>query len=164
MLLDSPLCKSGCLTEIIISTSDGKIMKINPKFRVPRSFKIFNKVFSEFLTSPSGELKLPNEDEALINLTSESLENYFQNSDLVIGFSRLAKRENLANFMKNKVINGMKDLKRVVFVLGATSTNNSLEKYSSYYSYYISICELSIPTYICCSKICSELEEVLEIF
>ncbi|KAH8738948.1 hypothetical protein FG386_000814 [Cryptosporidium ryanae] len=164
MLLDSPLCKAGYLSEIIILNQDGKLLKIDPKFRVPRSFKVFSKVFSEFLSSPNGELRLP-DGMVVLSIKNETIEEFLSGTEVVVGFSRVAKREDFQEFMKEKIKNVLnnENIKKLIFVIGAASKGSVCDIYSSFYSHYISICDISMPTYICCSKICSELEEVLEI-
>lgn len=46
MLLDSPLNKVGLL-EILLENSDGKIIEVNPDFRIPRTWKVFAKVIGK---------------------------------------------------------------------------------------------------------------------
>lgn len=46
MLLDSPLNKVGLL-EILLENMDGKMIRVNPEFRIPRTWKVFAKVISE---------------------------------------------------------------------------------------------------------------------
>ncbi|KAJ1608953.1 Mra1/NEP1 like protein [Cryptosporidium canis] len=165
MLLDSPLCKSGCLQDILISNSDGKLIRINPKFRVPRSFKLFSKVFSEFLISPNGELKLPDDDgTVLITLLNSSLEGYISQSEVVVGLSKNAKRVNFQEFIESEIISKVDSgLSSVSFVVGASAVKNSCDKLASLFTHYISFSDISIPSYICCTKICGELEEQLGI-
>ncbi|KAK6589944.1 hypothetical protein RS030_192991 [Cryptosporidium xiaoi] len=164
MLLDSPLCKAGYLSEIIILNEDGKVIRVDPKFRVPRSFKVFSKVFSEFLSSPTGELRLP-DGMVILNIINETIEECLSNAETVVGFSRVARRESLQRFMREKIksIINNGDVQKLIFVVGATSKGSTCDSYSSFYSHYISICDISMPTYICCSKICGELEEILGI-
>ncbi|OII72111.1 MRA1 NEP1 like pre-rRNA adjacent protein [Cryptosporidium ubiquitum] len=166
MLLDSPLCKSGSLTDILILNSDGKLIRVNPKFRVPRSFKIFSKIFSEFLSSPNGELRLPDgENTVLITLLNDSIEDYFSNSEIVIGLSREAKKVSFRKFIKDeiarKIGNGAESIS---FVIGASAMNNSCGQFISKFTHYISLSDISIPSYICCTKICGEMEELLGIY
>lgn len=166
MLLDSPLCKSGCLTDILILNSDGKLIRVNPKFRVPRSFKVFSKVFSEFLSSPNGELRLPDEENTvLINLLNNSIEDYLSSSEIVVGLSRTARRVNFRKFIEDEVANKISNgSESISFVIGASTMNNSCSKFISKFTHYISLSDISIPSYICCTKICGEMEELLGIY
>ncbi|KAH8584203.1 Mra1 NEP1 like protein [Cryptosporidium sp. chipmunk genotype I] len=166
MLLDSPLCKSGCLTDILILNLDGKLIRVNPKFRVPRSFKVFSKVFSEFLSSANGELKLPDEENTvLISLLNNSIEDYLSNSKVVIGLSRTAKKVSLQEFFRDEIASKIcSGAESISFVIGASAKNNSCGKFTSNFTHYISLSDISMPSYICCTKICSEMEELLGIY
>ncbi|KAF7459268.1 ribosomal RNA small subunit methyltransferase NEP1-like [Cryptosporidium felis] len=165
MLLDSPLCKSGSLSEIIISNTDGKLIRVDPRFRVPRSFKVFSKVFSEFLTSQNGEMRLPDEENAvLLAQLNDTIENYLSNCKLVIGISSVAKRVNFPDFMKKEVACRIENgLENVTFVIEGSRINGGCDKYSSFFSYYLSISDINFPAHICCSKVCGEIEGILEI-
>ncbi|TRY51842.1 Uncharacterized protein CTYZ_00002042 [Cryptosporidium tyzzeri] len=166
MLLDSPLCKSGCLSDILILNLDGKLIRVSPKFRVPRSFKVFSKVFSEFLSSPNGELKLPDEENTvLISLLNSSIEEYLSNSKVVVGLSRVAKKVSLQEFCRNEIATKIRNgADSINFVIGASAINNSCGQFTSKFTHYISLSDISMPSYICCTKICSEMEELLGIY
>lgn len=166
MLLDSPLCKSGCLKDILILNFDGKLIRVSPKFRVPRSFKLFSKVFSEFLTSPNGELRLPDEEgTVLITLLNSSIEDYLSESEIIVGLSRMAKKVRFQEFIGDEIASKVNNgIKSISFVIGASAINNSCNKFVSKFTHYISLSDISIPSYICCTKICGELEELLGIY
>lgn len=47
----------GLNFDLLLHTMDGKLLRVSTSFRVPRSFKIFKKVFGMALSSPTGKLK-----------------------------------------------------------------------------------------------------------
>ncbi|PHJ23481.1 mra1 nep1 like protein [Cystoisospora suis] len=47
----------GLKFDLLLHTMDGKLLRVSTSFRVPRSFKIFKKVFAMALSSPTGKLK-----------------------------------------------------------------------------------------------------------
>ncbi|XP_955326.1 uncharacterized protein TA18685 [Theileria annulata] len=53
---DSILNKEGKI-QVYLETLQGSVFKVSNSFRVPRTFKVFNKVFSAFLQSKSKELR-----------------------------------------------------------------------------------------------------------
>ncbi|XP_026191672.1 uncharacterized protein LOC34620756 [Cyclospora cayetanensis] len=70
--LDSPLIKLLRLQqpppqqqplELLVHTLDGKLLRINSAFRVPRTFKVFKKVMEMALASPTGRLEAKTGDQ-----------------------------------------------------------------------------------------------------
>eukprot|EP00920_Eleutheroschizon_duboscqi_P036148 GHVT01087386.1.p1 GENE.GHVT01087386.1~~GHVT01087386.1.p1 ORF type:complete len:304 (+),score=37.38 GHVT01087386.1:1053-1964(+) len=56
-ILDSPLCKAGGISCILLETHpEKKVIAVSPQFRVPRTWKVFAKVMTDFITSPNGKL------------------------------------------------------------------------------------------------------------
>ncbi|EPR59875.1 hypothetical protein TGDOM2_288290 [Toxoplasma gondii GAB2-2007-GAL-DOM2] len=43
--------------ELLLHTMDGKLLRVSPSFRVPRNFKVFKKVATMALSSPTGKLR-----------------------------------------------------------------------------------------------------------
>ncbi|PFH32215.1 hypothetical protein BESB_021560 [Besnoitia besnoiti] len=52
----TPAHSSGVHLDILLHTLDGKLLRVSPSFRVPRNFKVFKKVASMALSSPTGKL------------------------------------------------------------------------------------------------------------
>ncbi|OII77747.1 nucleolar essential protein 1 [Cryptosporidium andersoni] len=170
MILDSPLCKSGYLSEVIILNYDGKIISVNPIFRVPRSFKIFEKVFVNFLSSNTGVLTLPDDSQiTLLKLLNPPLHSYIKENNLIIGFSRSADIRHFPQFVEDVVtpLFSQPSLCKICCIVGAISNGNPVEKFQKnekLLTHCISISNYSMPASICCSRICSEIEEALGIF
>ncbi|EAN30460.1 EMG1/NEP1 methyltransferase family protein [Theileria parva strain Muguga] len=69
-LQDSILNKEGKI-QVYLETLQGHVFKVSNSFRVPRAFKVFNKVFSTFLHSKSKDLRTESGDiliESVVNL------------------------------------------------------------------------------------------------
>ncbi|BAM41009.1 ribosome biogenesis protein [Theileria orientalis strain Shintoku] len=72
-LHDSILNKEGRI-QVYVQTLDGKLFKVARDFRVPRTFKVFNKVFANYLHSKSRSLTTES-GEVLVELLEQPLDS-----------------------------------------------------------------------------------------
>lgn len=49
------------IVDILLHTLDGKLIRVNCNFRVPRTFRVFKKVAQMLLSSSTGKLEVPNQ-------------------------------------------------------------------------------------------------------
>eukprot|EP00918_Siedleckia_nematoides_P068310 GHVU01148805.1.p1 GENE.GHVU01148805.1~~GHVU01148805.1.p1 ORF type:complete len:343 (-),score=63.07 GHVU01148805.1:91-1119(-) len=64
-LLDAPLNKEGFL-RVYILTSTGRLLRVSSTFRVPRTYRLFDKVFASFLASGNPNLVVEGADEPIL--------------------------------------------------------------------------------------------------
>ncbi|KAL8455533.1 hypothetical protein Emag_000662 [Eimeria magna] len=59
--------------DLLLHTLDGKLLRVSPDFRVPRTFKVFKKVIERALSSPTGRLEAAPEEEDDCSTQSQPL-------------------------------------------------------------------------------------------
>ncbi|KAL8445319.1 hypothetical protein Emed_005719 [Eimeria media] len=106
--LDSPLVKmlrqqqrqqESQPLDLLLHTLDGKLLRISPDFRVPRTFKVFKKVIEKALSSPTGRLEAALEEgddsstqsQPLIEVLQPPFSRYFQEDACWIALSESRK-------------------------------------------------------------------------
>ncbi|UKJ88744.1 ribosome biogenesis protein [Theileria orientalis] len=100
---DSILNKEGII-QVYVQTLDRKLFKISKDFRVPRTFKVFNKVFANYLHSNSKNLTTES-GEVLVELLDQPLESLIPE-----GSKRIAVDNQCPNCNLSALISDLKPL------------------------------------------------------
>lgn len=152
ILLDSPLNKSGNLN-ILIETVSGKVIKINPKIRIPRVYSRFAGLIVQLLERKT--IYSSPEREILMKVESEPVEMFLSEDPICVGLSQQG-----ANLLKWLKAEEKENLNRVVFCINVVSKGEDNFKDMSIFS----LSEYSLSAATCSSKICCIAEEILGVF
>eukprot|EP01096_Ripella_sp_DP13-Kostka_P002484 TRINITY_DN13326_c0_g1_i1.p1 TRINITY_DN13326_c0_g1~~TRINITY_DN13326_c0_g1_i1.p1 ORF type:complete len:228 (+),score=96.43 TRINITY_DN13326_c0_g1_i1:36-719(+) len=154
-LLDSPLNKSGRL-QIYIHTKRNALIKINPRTRIPRTFKRFSGLMVQLLHKMS--IRAADGDEKLLQIVKNPVTDHLPLSAIRIGLS--AKAEKLTK-IDDYVMDQIPADKPVVFVVGAFSQG---EIEVDYVSEELAISPFSLSASVVCGKLCDAFERKWGIF
>eukprot|EP00921_Rhytidocystis_pertsovi_P007640 GHVQ01012671.1.p1 GENE.GHVQ01012671.1~~GHVQ01012671.1.p1 ORF type:complete len:254 (-),score=19.24 GHVQ01012671.1:685-1446(-) len=97
-VLDSPLNKSGKL-KTYIHTADMKCISVNKEFRIPRNWKLFEKVLVDFLTNPNGALQPEAESKPLLQIVEPPLTKHICPSSTTIVLNSIAEYKSLSEVL-----------------------------------------------------------------
>ncbi|KAI5186418.1 rRNA small subunit pseudouridine methyltransferase Nep1 [Nematocida homosporus] len=154
MLLDSPLNKSKQL-EILIFTTNAKIIKVYPHTRIPRVYSRFTGLMIQLLerqriySSPDREI--------LLEVVKGPLSSHVPHDAPVFGLSQ--EGVHFRSYFKEAKLSPA-ELKRAVFYINAIASGS--DDFEGVVS--LSLSEYALSAASCCSKICSALEEMLGVF
>jgi len=149
MLLDSPLNKAGML-QVYIHTRNNVLIEINPRTRIPRTFKRFAGLMVQLLNKLS--VHAVNGPEKLMTVIRNPVTQYFPPNTQVIGTSVRAKSlVRIDDFVQDY----FKKDESAVFVIGAFS-HGSIDV--DYINTEISFSEYPLSAAVACCKVCSAFE------
>ena len=112
-ILDSPLNKAGKLKAVYVRTNKNQLISINPKIRLPRTFKRFCGLFCQLLQKLS--IRATNGPDKLMKLIKGPVTKHLPLDCKRIGFSWAATKR----VPMHEYVRGLEDDKTIVFVLGA---------------------------------------------
>lgn len=112
-ILDSPLNKAGRLKAVYIHTCKNVLINVNPKIRLPRTFKRFCGLFAQLLQKLS--IRATNGPDKLMKIIKGPVTKHLPLDCKRIGFSWAAtKRVPMHEYVKS-----LQDDQTIVFVVGA---------------------------------------------
>ncbi|GAX82698.1 hypothetical protein CEUSTIGMA_g10124.t1 [Chlamydomonas eustigma] len=112
-ILDSPLNKANKVKAVYIRTHKNVLISVNPKVRLPRTFKRFCGLFAQLLQKLS--IRATNGPDKLLKVVKGPVTKYFPLDCKRIGFSWAAtKRMSMQDYAKEQA-----DDKTFIFVVGA---------------------------------------------
>lgn len=184
ILLDSPLNKSGNL-RVLVETAAKKVIIINPQVRLPRVYSRFTGLIIQLLERH--RIYSETERTELMKVSKDPLETHLENGSVRIGLSQ--EGENFFDHMrdiKEKRHAHTKERQNKKHTEQDHTENktvpNSLEEESTEkYIFYINAVAsgedptegmdrvLALSSYplsaaTCCSKVCTQFEDILNIF
>ncbi|KAI5191237.1 rRNA small subunit pseudouridine methyltransferase Nep1 [Nematocida minor] len=182
MLLDSPLNKSGGL-RILVETTTKKVITINPQVRIPRVYSRFTGLLIQLLERH--RIYSETERTELMKVSKDPLETHLDSTSIRIGMSQ--NGENFFDFMKNARKTNNKQTKSRLNtpeekdVTETDQNKHTEEEQESSYIFYINAVSsgedptegmhhvLALSSYplsaaTCCSKVCTQFEELLNVF
>ena len=83
-LLDTPLSKAGRL-RILLTTKKGVVIKVNPKIRLPRTYKRFSGLMAQLLTKM--KIKSSENREVLMEVVNGTVEDHIPQNSYKVGTS-----------------------------------------------------------------------------
>ncbi|KAF8056458.1 Emg1 [Scenedesmus sp. PABB004] len=113
MILDSPLNKAGKVKGIYIHTCRNVLIQVNPKVRIPRTFKRFCGLMVQLLQKLS--IRATNGPDKLLKVVKGPVTKYLPANARRVGFSVQANLRPMHDFVKSDLAEGVP----VVFVVGA---------------------------------------------
>ena len=157
-LFDSPLNKVGLL-QVYIHTNKNALIEINPKTRIPRTFKRFSGLFSQlFLKNEIGtEDTNEGKKEIFLKILNTKIENLIEDIPKIL-LSEKGRLVDIDIYCKNLEENLMtKKNKDICFIIG-TNPKGDIDPMIKYNDDCISLSSFDLDSNIICGKICSAFE------
>ncbi|KAF8822348.1 hypothetical protein IE077_003953 [Cardiosporidium cionae] len=157
-LLDSPLNKAKKLS-IFLVTNDKKVVKVSSLFRIPRTWKLFSKVMTDFLTSSDGCLLAEDAEEPLLELLEPPLSRHLNETSRKILLTPDGNPVELRKFVSST------QHEKLDFFIGASSLENATATSLEIpFDYSISISNFILTASVCCSRLTHELELAFNVY
>ena len=157
-LFDSPLNKVGLL-QVYIHTNKNVLIEINPKTRIPRTFKRFSGLFSQlFLKNEIGtEDTNEGKKEIFLKILNTKIENLIEDIPKIL-LSEKGRLVDIDIYCKNLEENlKTKKNKDICFIIG-TNPKGDIDPMIKYNDDCISLSSFDLDSNIICGKICSAFE------
>ena len=166
-LFDSPLNKVGLL-QVYIHTNKNVLIEINPKTRIPRTFKRFSGLFSQlFLKNEIGISCVGDEaqgekKEIFLKILNTKIENLISDVPKIL-LSEKGRLVDIDTYCKNLEEN-LKDKKNkdICFIIG-TNPKGEIDPMIKYNDDCISLSSFDLDSNIVCGKICSAFEKTWDV-
>ena len=158
-LFDSPLNKVGLL-QVYIHTNKNVLIEINPKTRIPRTFKRFSGLFSQlFLKNEigTGGTSDGGKKEIFLKILNNKIENLIEDVPKIL-LSEKGRLVDIDIYCKNLEENlKTKKNKDICFIIG-TNPKGDIDPMIKYNDDCISLSSFDLDSNIICGKICSAFE------
>ena len=155
-LFDSPLNKVGLL-QVYIHTNKNILIEINPKTRIPRTFKRFSGLFSQLLLKN----EIGEKNEIFLKILNEKIENTVRDIPKILlsEKGRLVDIEIYAkNLEENSKDKSNKNInKNICFIIG-TNPKGDIDPMIKYNDDCISLSSFDLYSNVVCAKICQAFE------
>ena len=137
--------------KVFIHTDDGVLIEVNPKTKIPRTYKRFSFLMAQLLKKL--KIRASTTKEVLLKIIKNPVVNHLPKSCITFGTSTQARMVKLRKFVTKMPKNGP-----VAFVIGAVSKGNpALE--CDYLDDSICISKYGLSASCAISKIVNEFEE-----
>ena len=158
-LFDSPLNKVGLL-QVYIHTSKNILIEINPKTRMPRTFKRFLGLFTQLLLK--NEIRASDTNEILMRVVNSKIENIVGENTPKILLSSKGRLIDIDTYSKNLNSAGQGKNSNICFIIGA-NPKGDIDPMIKYNDDCVSLSSFDLDSNIVCAKICSSFEKVWDI-
>ena len=166
-LFDSPLNKVGLL-QVYIHTNKNVLIEINPKTRIPRTFKRFSGLFSQLFLkneigiSGVGDEAQDEKKEIFLKILNTKIENLIGDVPKIL-LSEKGRLVDIDTYCKNLEEN-LKDKKNkdICFIIG-TNPKGEIDPMIKYNDDCISLSSFDLDSNIVCGKICSAFENTWDV-
>ena len=155
-LFDSPLNKVGLL-QVYIHTNKNILIEINPKTRIPRTFKRFSGLFSQLFIKNEIGIGDNSHKEIFLKILNVKLENIIQDIPKIL-LSEKGRLVDIDTYCKN-LENNIKEKKNknICFIIG-TNPKGDIDPMIKYNDDCISLSSFELDSNVVCAKICSAFE------
>jgi len=157
-LLDSPINKSGHL-RVLIESTGGTIIKVNPRLRVPRTFKRFSGLMGQLLHVGViyGAKDDDSEEESLLQALQGPVWKYISPSCYVVGMSQQGRAVKVTDYVQE-----VQELESLCVVVGAIAAgpDNFADEWIDE---KVSISEYGLTASVACSRFTDAVEELWDI-
>lgn len=157
-LFDSPLNKVGLL-KVYIHTSKNILIEINPKTRMPRTFKRFSGLFTQLLLK--NEIKASDTNEILMKTINSDIENVVGKNTPKILLSEKGRLIDIDTYCKNLDKSGG-EKNNLCFIIG-TNPKGDIDPSIKYNDDCISLSSFELDSNVVCAKICSSFEKIWDV-
>lgn len=149
-ILDSPLCKSGCIQSVFIRTERNVLIQVDPATKLPRTFGRFSGLLAQLLEkfgirASSGAGKL-------LKCVKGPVTNHLPGDAQIFALSR----EGAVKKKAKELVGGLDPDRPVVFIVGAFAHGHFKVDYTEN---YISISDYPLSAACCLSKLTNALED-----
>ena len=163
-LFDSPLNKVGLL-KVYIHTNKNILIEINPKTRMPRTFKRFSGLFTQLLLK--NEIKTSDTNEVLLKVINSNIENILGKNIPKILLSEKGRLIDIDTYCRNLNMNLSSnsenmDNTKVCFIIG-TNPKGDIDPFIKYNDDCISLSSFDLDSNVVCAKICTSFEKVWDV-
>lgn len=150
MLLDSPLNKAGLL-QVYVHTKHNVLIEVNPKTRIPRTFRRFSGLVVQLLHKLS--VHAVNGPEKLLTVVKNPVTQYFP-----VGCKRIGTSVNAKQLVRidEFVVDAIGKDDQAVFVIGAMAHGKVEVDYTDV---EIAFSEYPLSAAVACCKVCSAFEK-----
>lgn len=151
-LFDSPLNKAGLL-QVFIRTKGNVLIELNPKTRIPRTFKRFCGLMAQLLSKL--RIRAANSSEVLLKVIKNPIIEHLPLGCPIISTNEKCKLVDIDEYVEslNKGVS-------VAFVVGAMSKG---DLNIDYHNDTVSISKYPLTAGIVCSKICTAFEKAWDV-
>lgn len=154
-LLDSPLNKAGLL-QVYILTSKNVLIEVNPKVRIPRTFKRFSGLMVQLLHKLSIR-SATGSGEKLLRVVKNPVTDYLPANTLKLTLSHDAPTRKLTNYLSE-----LPEGQSVCVAVGAMARGPD-NFADSWVDQKISVSEYSLSAHVACAKFCFAAEDAWNI-
>ena len=141
------------MLQVYIRTKQNVLIEINPKCRIPRTFKRFSGLFAQLLTKY--KIRASESSEILLKVIKNPIIDHLPIGSPVITTSEKSRLVDLDEYA-----NSLNSGKPVCFVVGAMSKGDVEINYSND---SISVSSYPLSAGVVCAKLCNSFEKVWEI-
>ena len=155
-LFDSPLNKVGLL-QVYIRTNKNILIEINPKTRIPRTFKRFSGLFSQLFLKNEIGIEDNSHKEIFLKILNTKLEDIIHDIPKIL-LSEKGRLVDIDTYCKN-LENNIKENKNknICFIIG-TNPKGDIDPMIKYNDDCISLSSFDLDSNVVCAKICSAFE------
>jgi rRNA small subunit pseudouridine methyltransferase Nep1 len=129
------------------------LIEINPKCRIPRTFKRFSGLFAQLLNKY--KIRAAETSEILLKVIKNPVTDHLPSNSPIIATSEKSRLVDLDEYCKSLVKS-----KPVVFVVGAMSQGDLNIDYSED---SISVSSYPLSAAVVCSKLCTAMEKIYNV-
>lgn len=148
-ILDSPLNKAGKVKGIYIRTVKNVLIQVNPKVRIPRTFKRFSGLMVQLLQKLS--IRATNGPDKLLKVIKGPVTKYLPANAKRIGFCERSDLQPIQTFVQQQ----LDDAVPAVFIVGAFAHG---EIDSSYANVEIAVSQYSLSAAYALARITNAME------
>ena len=160
-LFDSPLNKVGLL-QVYIHTNKNILIEINPKTRIPRTFKRFSGLFSQLLLKNEIRIEEGDKNEIFLKIINTKIENLVEDIPKIL-LSEKGRLVDIDTYCQNMEDNSKTNKnKNICFIIG-TNPKGDIDSMVKYNDDCISLSSFDLDSNVVCSKICSAFENTWDI-
>ncbi len=141
------------MLQVYIKTKNNVLVEINPKCRIPRTFKRFSGLFAQLLTKY--RIRAAESSEILLRVIKNPIVDHLPMGSPVIATSEKSRLVDVDEY-----VSSLNKGKPVVFVVGCISKGDLEIDYSND---SISVSSYPLSAAVVCSKLCTAFEKVWEV-
>lgn len=155
-LFDSPLNKVGLL-QVFIRTVNNILIEINPKTRIPRTYKRFSGLFAQLLIK--NKIKASDSNDILLKVVNGTIKEHIKKEIPIIFLTEKGRLVDIDSYAESLT---KSDNKNVCVVIGANAKGD-INKLIDYANDSVSISSYDLTSSVVCAKICTSFEKIWDI-
>jgi rRNA small subunit pseudouridine methyltransferase Nep1 len=141
------------MLQVFVRTKNNVLIEINPKTRIPRTFKRFSGLFAQLLTKY--KIRASENSEILLKVIKNPITDHLPMGSAIIATSEKSRLVDIDEYCES-----LNKGKPIVFVVGGTSKGD-LD--IDYHNDSVSVSSYPLSAAIVCAKLCNAFEKVWDI-